>query len=119
MAGYTTLQLSIIRGDNLRAIRNDLPGLRGGCPHPVCTIATIGGSALLLAVEQDRVEVVELLLDDGADVGILKPNGAHALALAAEFCQRDARTHHRLSRVARSMLRPGKGALQCPLLQGT
>eukprot|EP00964_Phaeocystis_antarctica_P015657 scaffold8660_cov81-Phaeocystis_antarctica.AAC.3 len=33
-------------------------------------------SALLLAVEMDRVEVVELLMNAGADVGVLKPNGA-------------------------------------------
>ena len=84
---YTDLQRSILRDDNLRAIKNDLsaPGCRVNARTP------FGGSALLLAVEMDRVEVVELLVDAGADVGVLKPNGAHALILAAEYCKRDAR----------------------------
>ena len=87
MAGYTDLQLSILRGDDLRVIKSALsaPGCRVNARTP------FGGSALLLAVEMDRVEVVELLVDAGADVGVLKPNGAHALILAAEFCKRDAR----------------------------
>ena len=36
-----------------------------------------GRLALLIAVEMDRVEAVELLVDAGADVGVLKPSGAH------------------------------------------
>ena len=48
-----------------------------------------GGSALLIAVEKDRLEIVKLLVKAGADVKVLKPNGAHALILAAEFCKRD------------------------------
>ena len=83
--GLTTLQNAVLALDVpaiMRAIASS------GCDVNART--PWGGSALLLAIEIERLDIVELLVNAGADIAVLKPNGAHALILAAEFCKADS-----------------------------
>jgi ankyrin repeat protein len=86
---YTELQLAAMHGDAgdfERALR-----ACGGRADVIDAPTPMGGTALLLAVEGDRVEEVAALVRAGADARRRKPTGAGALTLAAEFCFTDTR----------------------------
>ena len=66
-------------------------GLAEGGAGSVNARTPSGGTPLLLAVQHDSLEVIEILVNAGADLSLKKPNGCTALIMAAEFCKRDSR----------------------------